>query len=68
MTPAEQIALAEAAGVLPHEMRADPEHGLLVSPSGARKLAAIAPDRYAAATFNAQLARRMRDWMRAMNS
>jgi hypothetical protein len=67
MTIAEQIALAEAAGVLPDELQIDPTHGLLVSPSGARKLATIAPDRYAAATLNVQISKLLADRLRVVS-
>jgi hypothetical protein len=36
--------LCKKAGVTADEMREDPEHGLLPSPSAVRKLAAIASD------------------------
>ena len=45
MTQRDQIlALAIRAGVHPDEMRDDPEHGLLISASGVRKMASVAPD------------------------
>ena len=37
-------ATAIAAGVTADEMRDDPEYGLLISPSGVRKTAAMAAD------------------------
>ena len=44
LTTAEMQALCATAGLTPDEMQMDPDCGLLVSASGARKLAAIAPD------------------------
>jgi hypothetical protein len=67
MTIAEQFALAEAAGCEPHELKTDPKLGLLVSPSGARKMAAIAPDRYAAATLNVQITKLLADRLRVVS-
>ena len=40
----QMIAVCRAAGVTDDEMRDDPQHGLLLSASGVRKLAATGPD------------------------
>ena len=44
MTDDEILEVNRAAGVTPDEMKHDPEHGWLISPSALRKLIAIAPD------------------------
>jgi len=48
---AETIALMKQAGVLPHEACRDRDGEILVNLTGARKLAACAPDRALAAEF-----------------
>ena len=63
MTVAEQLRIAQAAGVSPFEMRVDQEHGLLIAPSGVRKLIAVAPDRFAAAALGQRLTRILRNRM-----
>ncbi len=42
-------ALCLRAGVTADEMRDDPDHGLVLTMAGVRKLAAMAPDQQAAA-------------------
>jgi hypothetical protein len=44
MTDQEMLKLAKAAGLTKSEMHDHPEHGLMISLSGVRKLAAMAPD------------------------
>jgi hypothetical protein len=44
--------LCELAGLDASEMREDPEHGLLITASGVRKLCAIAPDEALAQRFS----------------
>lgn len=48
MTDAEARRLCESAGLADSEMHYDPKLGLLISPSGVRKLAKVAPNQEAA--------------------
>lgn len=52
--------LCRRAGVLPSEMHEDPKLGLCLSPSGIRKLAALAPDQTKVAPVMDDVARAVR--------
>lgn len=53
LSPDQVLAVAEAAGVTRDEMHFDPNLGLCVTPEGARKIAALAPDNKAKMEFMA---------------
>jgi hypothetical protein len=55
VTDDERKKLWTAAGVTPGEVMHDPEHGWLISPSGVRKLLALAPDTAAKFQLQAEL-------------
>ena len=55
LTPDQVLAVAEAAGVTRDELHFDPVAGLSVTPEGARKIAALAPDNKAKLDFLAWL-------------
>jgi hypothetical protein len=56
----DMIARLKRAGVLPHEVRRDPEHGIVLSHTGVRKLADCAPNQPAAAKLMEHVAVVMR--------
>lgn len=53
----EMLALCQRAGIEPDEMMDDPEHGLVLSPSGVRKLCALAPDQEKAQAMSQMVSR-----------
>jgi hypothetical protein len=54
------------AGLSADEIRADPQHGLLISASGARKLAALASDPERAQVVRDQVADAVRRTLRVL--
>jgi hypothetical protein len=56
-TEAEVRARCERAGVLPHELLEDPEHGLLISSSGVQKLKALGTNAYVVALIGQEATR-----------
>jgi hypothetical protein len=64
LTKDQMLKLAEKAGVLPHEMMDDPEHGLLISPAGVQKMRSLAPPSHASAQLGQQATRAARSAIR----
>jgi hypothetical protein len=51
MTYADQIAILNRAGLDPNEWQDHPQHGLIISLSGLKKIARFAPDKANAVRF-----------------